>query len=141
MQRAITSILLVDDNPIDIDLALRAFQRCNAYNPIQVARNADEVAALMSRWEAGEPPPVLILLDLHLPKVSGLEILRQLKSHTQAKTIPVIMLTSSAEEENVRAAYELGVNSYVVKPVDFGKFLELTSQIEGYWCGINTTPR
>src|SRR5258708_6101984 len=97
MQRVMSSILLVEDNPVDIDLALRAFQRCKMYNPVQVARNAEEVSALMSRWEDGEPPPVLILLDLHLPKVSGLEILRQLKSHRQMRTIPVIMMTSSAE--------------------------------------------
>src|SRR5262245_38597451 len=133
----IDSILLVDDNPIDLDLTRRAFDRCKLNNRFQVARDAEEVMVLMQGWESGESAPDLVLLDLNLPKVSGLEILRRLKDHRQFKAIPVIMLTSSTEDSDIRAAYHLGANSYLVKPADFGGLLELAAQIAGYWCQVN----
>jgi CheY-like chemotaxis protein len=82
--------------------------------------------------------PVVILLDLKLPKVEGLEVLRQIKAHPRVHTVPVVVLTTSAERSDVRAAYELGANSYIVKPVDFDKFMEVAGQIELYWMVLNT---
>ncbi len=131
------TILLVEDNPMDVDLALRAFRKRRLTNPIEVARDGEEALAWMARWEAGEPQPTVILLDLKLPRVDGLEVLRQLKAHPKFRRIPVVVLTTSAENEDVSRAYELGVNSYIVKPVNFDKFMEVASQIELYWTVIN----
>ena len=133
-------ILLVEDNPVDLDLTLRAFARKRLANPIQVARDGEEALQFLPRWEAGEPVPTVILLDIKLPKVSGLEVLRELKSNRFSKGIPVIMLTSSAEDSDVKTAYDLGVNSYIVKPVNFAKFMDVAEQIELYWCVLNKLP-
>ena len=95
----------------------------------------------MEQWEEGQPVPNVILLDLDLPKLGGLEILRRLKSHEDFKTIPVIMLTNSCNEHDIHEAYQLGANSYVMKPMDFVGYKELVSQIENYWCRVNTPPR
>ena len=133
-------ILLVDDNPMDVDLTLRAFKRNKLVNPIQVARDGEEALAWIPRWEAGEPRPVVILLDINMPKVSGLEVVRQLKSHPVLRVIPVVMLTTSAVAKDVETAYLHGANSYIVKPVDFDKFSEVTAQIELYWAVLNRLP-
>ena len=133
-------ILVVDDNPLDLDLTHRAFAKHRLANPIQVARDGEEALNFISRWEAGEPQPTVILLDLKLPKVSGLDVLRQLKSHPRFNVIPVVILTTSGEDRDIEEAYRLGTNSYIVKPVDFEKFLEVASQIEVYWCVLNTSP-
>lgn len=130
-------ILLVEDNPMDVDLALRAFRKRRLTNPVEVARDGEEALAWMPRWEAGETLPAVILLDLKLPRVNGLEVLRQLKAHPRFRSIPIVVLTTSAESQDVTRAYELGVNSYIVKPVDFDKFVEVASQIEIYWTVIN----
>lgn len=122
---------------MDVDLALRAFRRRRLTNPIEIARDGEEALAWIPRWEAGEPQPAVILLDLKLPRVDGLEVLRQIKAHPQFRRIPIVVLTTSAESEDVSRAYELGVNSYIVKPVDFDKFMEVASQIEVYWTVIN----
>lgn len=135
------SILLVEDNTIDLDLALRAFDRCEVYRPLQIARNGEDVLDFMQQWEDGQPVPSVILLDLDLPKVGGLEVLRRLKSHEEFKTIPVIMLTNSGAQQDIHEAYQLGANSYVQKPMDFGSYRELANQIEHYWCRVNTPPR
>src|SRR5262249_52811938 len=135
------SILLVDDNLNDLDLTKRAFSKCKLFNSILLAHDAEEVMELMQHWEAGEPAPDLVLLDLNLPKVNGLEILRRLKNHQQFKAIPVIMLTSSIEERDIQEAYHLGANSYIVKPMDFARFVEVAAQIAGYWCRVNTLPK
>jgi CheY-like chemotaxis protein len=133
-------ILLVEDNPMDVDLTRRAFNRRKILNPIEIARDGEEALAFMSRWDEGESIPVVILLDLKLPKVSGLEVLAHLKKHPSYRTIPVIMLTSSAEDRDIQAAYELGANSYIIKPVDFEKFLEVAAQVDLYWNLLNTPP-
>jgi hypothetical protein len=130
-------ILLVEDNPFDLDLAQRAFLRKKIPNPIQVARDGEEALSYLPRWEQGEPLPVVILLDLKLPKVDGLEVLRQVKSHTQYRSIPVVVLSTSAEDRDIRTAYQLGANSYIVKPVDYHRFMEVASQLESYWCNLN----
>lgn len=134
-------ILLVEDNPMDVDLTKRAFARRRLANPMEVARDGEEALAWFARWEAGAPLPVIILLDLKLPKVDGLEVLRQLKSHPRFRAIPVVALTSSAQDRDINTAYEMGVNSYIVKPVDFDKFIEVAGQIELYWLTLNTPPR
>ncbi len=135
------NILLVEDNPMDVDLTQRAFARRKLINTLQVARDGEEVLAHLTHWEAGEPVPVMILLDLKLPKISGLEVLRRIKTHPQFRLIPIIVLTTSSEEQDIQTAYQLGANSYVVKPVDFDQFTEVTRQIERYWCVLNTPPR
>lgn len=134
-------ILLVEDNPVDIDLTLRAFTRRKLTNPVHVARDGEEALAWLARWEAGEPLPLVILLDLKLPRVHGLEVLAQWKTNPLSRNIPVVVLTSSSEDRDIAAAYKLGANSYIVKPVDFDKFLEVADQIELYWCVTNIPPR
>ncbi len=134
-------ILLVEDNPQDLDLTLRAFKRRNLANPIQVARDGQEALDFIPRWEAGETPPLVVLLDLKLPRVDGLEVLRQLRATPVSATLPVVVLTSSSEDRDVQTAYQLHANSYIVKPVDFNKFMEVAAQIELYWCLINHPPR
>jgi CheY-like chemotaxis protein len=134
-------ILLVDDNPVDVDLTLRAFARRKLGNRIDVARDGEEALAFVSRWESGEPPPAVILLDLKLPKIDGLDVLRQIKLHRKFGAVPVIVLTSSSEDRDVEEAYKLGANSYIVKPVEFEKFIEVAAQVELYWCVLNTLPR
>lgn len=134
---SINPILLVEDNPLDIDLTLRAFATKNLTNPIQVARDGEEALQYMEQWEQGEPLPIVILLDLNMPKVSGLDVLKEIKSHPEFKMIPVVILTTSSESSDVKAAYQLGANSYIVKPVDFEKFIEVAGQIELYWRVLN----
>lgn len=134
-------ILLVEDNPVDVDLTLRAFARRKLTNPVLIARDGEEALAWIPRWEAGEVLPLVILLDLKLPRVNGLEVLAQWKMHTASQAIPVVVLTSSAEDKDIESAYKLGANSYIVKPVDFAKFLDVAAQIEIYWCALNTPPK
>lgn len=134
-------ILLVEDNPVDVELTLRAFARRKLTNPVEVARDGEEVLAMMDRWEQDDLLPVAILLDLKLPRVDGLEVLRRLKAHERFRTLPVVVLTSSAEDQDIETAYRLGANSYIVKPVDFAKFLDVATQIELYWCLLNEPPR
>lgn len=131
-------ILLVEDNPMDVDLTIRAFARRKLTNPVEVARDGEEALARIAGWDAGEPQPVVIMLDLKLPKVSGLEVLRTLKSHPVYKRIPVVILTTSREDKDVNTAYSIGANSYIVKPVDFEKFMDVAGQIELYWGMLNT---
>ena len=134
-------ILLVEDNLMDVDLTRRAFARQKVCNPIEVARDGAEALDWIRRWGAGEPAPVVILLDLKLPRITGLEVLKKLKSHPRFSNIPVVVLTSSSEDSDVKAAYALGANSYIVKPVEFDKFLEVARHIDVYWNVINEPPR
>lgn len=138
MSTRIRPIFLVEDNPMDLDLARRAFARRKTVNPIEVARDGEEALGWLEKWEGGEPLPVVILLDLKLPKVDGLDVLRQFKSHPKFQTIPVVILTTSSEERDVLNAYQRGANSYIIKPVDFDRFIQVIDQIEQYWCNLNT---
>ena len=133
-------IFLVEDNPMDVDLALRAFKKRRLLNRIEVARDGEEALAWIPRWEAGETLPAVILLDLKLPRVDGLEVLRQIKANMKLRGVPIVVLTTSADNQDVKKAYELGANSYIVKPVDFDKFVEVASQIEVYWTVLNSRP-
>lgn len=133
-------ILLVEDNPVDLDLTLRAFARRNLANPVHVARDGQEALDWIPRWETGEPLPLVILLDVKLPRVNGLEVLRHLRENPVSQYIPVVMLTSSSEERDVRMAYQHHANSYIVKPVSFDSLMEVATQIELYWCLTNHPP-
>ncbi|MDE2366189.1 MAG: response regulator [Betaproteobacteria bacterium] len=131
-------ILLVEDNPMDVDLTRRAFCRHNLINPLEVARDGQEALDMVARWRERELVPSVVLLDLKLPKVSGLEVLRAIRAHPDFGTVPVVVLTSSAEDNDIHDAYSLGANSYIVKPVEFEKFIEVARQIELYWTVLNT---
>jgi CheY-like chemotaxis protein len=133
-------ILLVEDNPMDLDLTQRAFSRRRVVNPFQVARDGEEALDWIRRWDEGAPIPVLILLDLKLPRVDGLDVLRRYKEHLSYRLIPVVVLTTSSEDRDIETAYQLGANSYIVKPVEFEKFVEVAAHIEIYWTLINQPP-
>jgi CheY-like chemotaxis protein len=130
-------ILIIEDNPVDLDLTLRAFASRKISNRIEIARDGEEALAFVQNWDNGEPRPVVILLDLNMPKINGLEVLEKIKSHPVYKSIPVVILSTSSEHSDLKSAYGFGANSFIVKPVDFGKFLEVASQIESYWLGLN----
>ena len=137
-------ILLVEDNPNDLELTLAALQAHRVANEVVVARDgAEALDDLFRRGPfADRPvaPPALVLLDLKMPKVDGLEVLRQIKADTQLRLIPVVMLTSSREEADLIRSYELGVNAYVVKPVEFSDFMEAVRHIGGFWAVVNEAP-
>lgn len=134
-------ILLIEDNPMDVDLTRRAFNRRKVINPVEIARDGEEALNFLARWQAGEPLPVVILLDINLPKINGLEVLRHYKLSPEVQKVPIIVLTTSAEDRDIETAYSLGANSYIVKPVDFDKFLDVAAQIDLYWNVINIPPR
>lgn len=138
-------ILLVEDDTNDMDLALHALRRENLANKIFVARDGEEALEfLFCRGVFSERsfdyPPRLVLLDLKLPKVDGIEVLRQIKSDSRTKTIPVVILTSSKEERDLVKGYDLGANSYIQKPVDFEQFRSTVKQAGLYWLLTNQPP-
>jgi two-component system response regulator len=134
-------ILLVEDNPHDEELTLRAMQKSHILNPVIVAHDgAEALDYLFARGKhAGSPPlsPQVVLLDLKLPKVDGLEVLRELRADPRTRLLPVVILTSSKEQQDMLSSYELGAKSYVRKPVDFGQFLEAARQLGLYWLVLN----
>lgn len=135
-------ILLVEDNPRDLDLALRALKRRNIANQVQVVRDGQEALdyLLGEGPYAGEtkpPRPKVVLLDLKLPKVSGLEVLRRVKGNPATQTIPIVVLTSSREDRDIVESYRLGVNSYIQKPVDFEQLLACVQELGLYWLITN----
>ncbi len=138
-------ILLVEDNPGDEELTLHALDEYRLANRVTVARDgAQALEMLLGPAESpGGPPPVrprVILLDLKLPKVDGIEVLRRIKADERTRSIPVVVLTSSREERDVVESYRLGVNSYIVKPVDFSQFVEAVRQVGLYWLLLNQPP-
>lgn len=139
------TILLVEDNPSDVELAKRAFERSNILNPLVVAEDGQEALDYIfatGRY-AGKDRfllPALILLDLKLPIVDGLEVLRRIRAHEQTRRLPVVILTSSKEEQDVATSYDLGVNSYIRKPVDFYQFAEAVKHLGIYWLVLNEPP-
>jgi hypothetical protein len=139
LNKNIQPVLIVEDNPLDLDLTIRAFQSQNIDNPLLTARDGEEALTFIEKWEQGEPKPVVILLDLKMPKVGGLEVLEVLKAHPDYCTIPVVVLTTSGESVDVKAAYQKGANSYIIKPVDFDKFIAIAKEIDLYWRVINKT--
>lgn len=138
-------ILLVEDNPRDAELTMRALTRRNLANNVYVLEDGEEALEFVfCRGRFAERkfgfPPKVILLDLKLPKVDGLEVLREIKGDDRTRMIPVVVVTSSREHPDIKTAYALGANSYVVKPVDFEAFLEIMSQLGLYWVLMNQRP-
>lgn len=136
-------ILLVEDNPDDVELTLRAFEKHNLVNDIIIARDGEEALDFIfkrGKKGAASPKPDLVLLDLKLPKVDGLEVLKEMKEDAETKIIPVVVLTSSKEERDIVESYRLGVNSYIRKPVNFERFSEVVMQLGLYWMLLNELP-
>jgi CheY-like chemotaxis protein len=138
-------ILLVEDSADDIELTLRALKRINLANKIHIARDGEEALEYLFSKGApagrgGQDRSNIILLDLHLPKVDGLEVLQKIRTDERTKMIPVIILTSSTEEEDIVKSYELNVSSYIVKPIGFDQFVHATSETGLYWMLLNKPP-
>lgn len=137
-------ILLVEDNPDDVELALHALKRHKLANEVHVARDgAEALDFIFGAGDIGDRlrhHPRLVLLDLKLPKFDGLEVLERLKGDARSRNIPVVVLTSSNQEPDLKRAYELGANSYIVKPVDFEQFVDAVKQLGFYWLLLNHAP-
>jgi len=139
-------ILLVEDNPSDVELTLRAFKRHNLNNGIFVVRDGAEALEFIfctDRYSARDIslPLKVILLDLNLPKVNGLEVLKKIKSDDRTKIIPVVIITSSSDDNNLKESYELGANSYIIKPVEFESFVKAVGEAGTYWLSFNQVPK
>ncbi len=146
MTKNIVDLLLVEDNPSDVELTLHVLKKFNFTEKIKVVDDGAEALAYLEGLErrqtndsAGRPR--LILLDLKLPKISGLELLAKVKKHPHTQSIPVVVLTSSREDADLDSCYKSGANSYIVKPVDFGDFTETVRRLGHYWLLINEGPR
>lgn len=145
MAHEAVEILLVEDNPNDVELTLRTLKKHNLANSVQVVRDGEEALEFLfgeGRY-AGRPvesAPHLVLLDLKLPKVDGLEVLRRMRADERTKTIPTVVLTSSKEHHDIVASYELGANSYVSKPVEFDAFATAVAELGLYWLLLNEPP-
>jgi two-component system, response regulator len=138
-------ILLVEDDPKDLRMTMRELQRENLQNKIHVARDGEEALDFLfcrGAYSDRDPhrPPRLILLDLKLPKVDGLQVLREIKARAETRTIPVVILTSSGEDRDKVESYQLGVNSYIQKPVDFDQFRQTIKTLGFYWLVVNRPP-
>jgi two-component system response regulator len=141
----VVDILLVEDNFYDAELTIRAFKKRSLVKQLFLVEDgAEALDFLFCRGKYAQRsmanPPKVVLLDLKLPKLNGLEVLQALKTDPQTRTIPVVMITSSAEDPDIKAAYHLGANSYVVKPVDFEAFVEAMSNVGFYWLQVNQSP-
>jgi two-component system, response regulator len=145
MSTEVVEILLVEDNPFDVELTLLALRQNQVVNEIRVVSDGEEALDFLFRRGAfssrAEGAPRLVLLDLKLPKVDGIGVLRALKGDARTRMIPVVVLTSSKEERDLVESYEIGVNSYIQKPVDFDQFREVVHQIGLYWLVTNQNPR
>lgn len=140
-----TCVLLVDDNLMDIELAIEAFRSVSFPSQIEVANGGQQALDYLLGHGAYAnreryPLPTLILLDLKMPGIDGFDVLRRLKLTPSLKRIPVIILTSSREKGDLASAYDMGANSYLVKPVSFAKFIEIVRQIQDYWLALNVSP-
>jgi CheY-like chemotaxis protein len=137
-------VLLVEDDPKDVELTLAAFGEKNLGNEVDVAHDgAEALDYLYRRGNFSSRPqvnPIVILLDLKLPKIDGMQVLKEVKGNDELKTIPVVVLTSSREEQDLVRSYRLGVNAYVVKPVDFHKFVDAVGELGVFWAVINQPP-
>jgi len=138
-----TRILLVEDDPNDVELIKLALESYNFVNQIDVVMDGEEALTYL-QGRAGEsfatPLPRLVLLDLKLPKVDGIDVLRAIRNHPRTRELVVVVMTSSAESQDLNACYDLSVNSYIVKPLDFQQFIEVTRQVGFYWMMLNQLP-
>lgn len=133
-------IVLVEDNPDDVALALRAFKRNDIRSRVVVARDGAEALEYLFSEESLKEPPQVVLLDLKLPKLDGLEVLKKLKHNPKTRLFPVVILTGSKEEEDLAASYGLGANSYIRKPVEFERFSQTIKKLACYWLALNEPP-
>ena len=133
-------VLLVEDNPDDVELALHAFQKHHFANVVHVCRDGVEAVEYLFGDESSEVPPRLILLDFKMPRMNGLELLDRIRHEERTKRVPVIMLTASDEEPDMARSYDLGANSYIVKPVDFSQFAATVRDVGLYWLLLNHPP-
>ena len=134
-------ILLIEDNADDRDLTILAFRNTSVLNPVAIARDgAEALTMLLGDGHEDQDIPTLILLDLNLPKVNGLEVLRRIRADPRTRVVPVVVLTSSMQKEDLRSAYDLGANGYVRKPVGFSEFTEAIQTLNGYWLILNQPP-
>lgn len=143
MESKSVEILLVEDNPYEAELAIRGLKKHNFANNLHhIDDGAEALDFIFGRGKYVDhtETPKLILLDIKLPRIDGIEILRQIKSNEKTRSIPVVVLTSSKENQDVKACYELGVNSYIVKPVDFDSFAKAVAELGMYWMLLNTAP-
>ena len=142
MNTSIRPILLVEDNPMDLDLTLQALEGNGVANPIVACRDGEEALEYMNKHRSpGDlQVPIVVLLDLRLPKVDGIEVLKQARSDPVWRQVPIVVMTTSRESRDIEAAYGLGVNSYIVKPVDFLTFTEVVKSIKVYWLLTNEPP-
>ena len=142
MNPSIRPILLVEDNPMDLDLTLQALAGNGVANPIVACRDGEEALEYMEKHRSpGDlQVPIVVLLDLRLPKVDGIEVLRQARNDPVWRQVPIVVMTTSRENRDIETAYELGVNSYIVKPVDFLTFTEVVKSIKVYWLLTNEPP-
>lgn len=134
-------ILLVEDNPQDVEITMRALQKKQVKNRVVVARDGQEALDILFPSDGNSPNIGLILLDLNLPKVSGREVLERIKQEPNTKAIPVVVLTTSARDEDVARTYDLGVNTFITKPVRFETFMEVVATIRDYWIVVATLPK
>jgi CheY-like chemotaxis protein len=134
------NILLVEDNKTDIDLIQRAMQKKDSTVQFYLAQDGEQALAHLTKWEQGHPTPLIVLLDLTLPRLDGLEVLRTLKAHARYRILPVIVLTSSNDAGSIQKAYSLGANSYIFKAVDYDEFASAILLIHRYWCELNIYP-
>lgn len=132
-------ILLVEDNQDDIDLTIMALEKSNILNDVVVARDGEQALEKLIGPIVEEPPklPALVLLDINMPKMNGLEVLRVIRSNERTRRLPVVILTSSREEQDIIRGYDLGANSYIRKPVDFDNFIQAVKQLGLYWLVLN----
>jgi CheY-like chemotaxis protein len=135
-------VLLVEDNPDDEELTIRGLERANLQNPVKVARDGQDALDYLFGTDEQDPEPVpaVVVLDVHLPRVSGLEVLRRIRAHERTRRLPVVILTSSREDQDLTDGHDLGANSYVCKPIQFDQFATAVAQLGVYWVLINEQP-
>ena len=142
MTHDLRPVLLVEDNPDDEELTIRGLKRANLQNPVKVARDGQAALDYLFGTDEQDPEPVpaVVVLDVHLPRVSGLEVLRRIRAYERTRRLPVVILTSSREDQDLTDGYDLGANSYVCKPIQFDQFATAVAQLGVYWVVINEQP-
>lgn len=139
-ERTVSQILLIEDNTLDADLIRHALLKVEAGVALSVARDGEEAIGFIKGWDEGQPTPIVILLDLQLPKISGFDVLKELKSHPRYRVLPVVILTASNNMDDIQTAYKLGANSYILKSINYDLLAEAVALIHRYWCGLNIHP-